>query len=317
MNHAQTRRAFTLVELLVVIAIIGILIGMLLPAVQQVRAAARRTACQNNLKQIGLALHNFHDTFNHFPPTCSSRTTNDYGYGWGTYILPYLEQNNAYDSINAALTLGLDPSGKNDADRVDATIVGGAGEIMPAYICPSDTLPNIKPNANPKYAEGKSNYLANLGHNYPGYAANRIDIIKPGGGFFERRHNIIRKMAEVYDGLSNTAMIGEAGGNPAGTIPEGDDSWFPVWAGDGQGGYSDQATGRWMRSSNVVNLENGGGPAEVPKVRELNRGFGSLHVGGAQFVFGDGAVHLITETIDPNIYRYLGEIEDGNVVSFP
>lgn len=109
LNTTLRRRAFTLIELLVVIAIIAILIALLLPAVQQAREAARRSSCKNNFKQIGLALHNYHDTMRIFPPGyCRAGTTTDNNFiGWGTFILPYIDQANLYNQIQSKGGFGL------------------------------------------------------------------------------------------------------------------------------------------------------------------------------------------------------------------
>ena len=134
-RKAIFQRGFTLIELLVVIAIIAILIGLLLPAVQQAREAARRTQCRNHLKQLGLALHNYHDTFRLFPPGYMSRfdaTGNDTGPGWGwvSCLLPQLEQSNLYNQIN--VNVGIE----------DATNVAVRVQKLPTLLCPSDTAPD-------------------------------------------------------------------------------------------------------------------------------------------------------------------------------
>src|SRR4051794_18084689 len=118
----RRRSGFTLIELLVVIAIIAILIALLVPAVQKVRAAAARSTCQNNIKQIGLALHNFHEVHHNFPT--GEAADNDKSFGWATYILPYIEQADLYNALAQEYTLFIDPSGRRDPNP--ATIKGAA-----------------------------------------------------------------------------------------------------------------------------------------------------------------------------------------------
>ncbi len=142
------KKAFTLVELLVVIAIIGILIGMLLPAVQMVREAARRTACANNVRQLSLACHNFVSSFGKFPQGAYSAIDDDAGndddgWGWGTYILPYVEQGNLYDNLDPRVS---DQPGvfRDTFDATGAIIVGG-DQVLSIFRCPSSDLENHAP----------------------------------------------------------------------------------------------------------------------------------------------------------------------------
>jgi len=134
MRYLLRRRGFTLVELLVVIAIIGVLIALLLPAVQQAREAARRMQCQNNLKQLGLSLHNYHDTFGKFPAGRYEDGNVSSQLGWGTMILPFLEQSALFDSIQAhgGMTTSSTWDTVADVRDIDAKVV------LEAFLCPSD-----------------------------------------------------------------------------------------------------------------------------------------------------------------------------------
>lgn len=297
----KQKQGFTLVELLVVIAIIGVLIALLLPAVQAAREAARRSQCSNNLKQIGLGLHNFHDVNGHFPPADSR--TNDNGYKWSVFILPYVEQNNLYETIKTGLT--IDPKGKvNSGNVCDCNRQNQAGgSRIEMYVCPSDTLPDQKPSSASTRKCGKSNYLASGG---PGISTN-----KTGNGFWDRRLAVFR-FRDVTDGLSNTIAVGEVSGDDTGSVP-GDQGWFPAWAGCRDHGNCERLF-RFTTTDRAINLRNGGGPAGTNDVTN-NSGFGSLHPTGAQFLFGDGSVHFLSETINTTTYVNLGRRNDGNVVS--
>jgi prepilin-type N-terminal cleavage/methylation domain-containing protein len=185
---SKSRRGFTLIELLVVIAIIAILIALLLPAVQQAREAARRTQCRNNLKQIGLALHNYHDSFNLFPPgyIVATNGLNYQGYGWGTMLLPSFDQAPLYNTIQTSL--GMVANGNLQANGTAMTVngTGRFAPILPGFRCPSDvgsdrvatldvattitgtTSTTVSGTTSPNFVNqnyGRSNYFGVVGFN--------------------------------------------------------------------------------------------------------------------------------------------------------
>src|SRR5438132_10712239 len=196
----KTRRGFTLIELLVVIAIIAVLIGLLLPAVQKVREAANLVSCKNNLKQIGLAMHHYHDSRGTFPvgyydPTPWPQTDNGPGWGWGAYLLPYLEQDNLYNQINFKLDVG-DP-----ANAVIRTT------FLKSFICPSDFTPALF-----TLTDGGTNSWELAPGNY--VACNGNDgcddfTTPPHTGPFLRTTKGLR-LADITDGLSNNLLIGDS-----------------------------------------------------------------------------------------------------------
>ena len=329
MNRIISRKGFTLIELLVVIAIIGVLIGLLLPAVQKVREAANRASCQNNLKQIGLALHNYHDAFKRFPPgyvDANTKTSADMGgtpdndlgpgWGWASFLLPNLEQGNVYDRINFSVGVGM---------GVNVQI---SQQPLRIFQCPSDGLQDAFPIydssfTNPIATVAHGNYVANngwpecfnnAGGNFPGGVGN--DGL-PGtkgsaanGPFFR---NSKTKIADVFDGMSNTIFVGERSSNHAPSTWTGavTGARCPAWMATlpytepytpPPGPSYDNADfdeAFILAHGNATHLPSADFPVYDPDT------FYSYHSGGANFLFGDGSIHFLAGNIDPGTYQAL------------
>jgi prepilin-type N-terminal cleavage/methylation domain-containing protein/prepilin-type processing-associated H-X9-DG protein len=333
-----TRRGFTLIELLVVIAIIAILIGLLVPAVQKVRAAAARAQCQNNLKQIGLALQGYHDNYRKFP--VGEFNDDNRNWGWGTAILPYIEQAPLWtalknDTVNFMIFVpGGGPniyagtSGYNADNNGGGTVNVTAGSaaanaVLPIYQCPSDVWP-----AQTTAGFGKTNYLANLGSDVSGFAAGAAwtSWTAPNGGtangvLLQANNNTTTwtvNIGMITDGTSNTAIVGEATANfnTTGTYAGTSGSlnltngggWyattatnsFPIWAG-GNPNFQGQGA-----QHNYFRLMSVNYPLNIKTGTVADRCFGSQHTGGANFVFCDGSVRFLSDGIDPNVYQAMG-----------
>lgn len=299
MNPAKhTRRGFTLIELLVVIAIIAILIALLLPAVQQAREAARRSQCKNNLKQIGLALHNYHETHRLFPPGwigvqpgVGPNAEYGSGWGWGTMILPYLDQSNLYNQINFNLDIN-DPA--QTAGVIDVS--------LPVFRCPSDPSPqtfDLEEEGSPgtvlaKLATG--NYIGVFGDE----ELDSCESVPAGStckstGLFYQNSNT--RFRDITDGTSQTVVVGERKTKP-------DLGWYSTW-----GGAVPEGAETFARILGATDH-----PPNDPAAHFDD--FSSHHVGGAQFLFGDGRVRFITENIDEGVYKSLSSIRGGEVTSF-
>jgi prepilin-type N-terminal cleavage/methylation domain-containing protein/prepilin-type processing-associated H-X9-DG protein len=279
------RSAFTLIELLVVIAIIAILIGLLLPAVQKIREAANRMKCANNLKQQALALHNYHDVNGSLPPAYKAPGFTP-GWGWSSYIMPFVEQDNLYSQM-----------------RVDNLIFGGGAnpaQVLPnhplainklsVFRCPSDPAPDRNPL---RLTFGMSNYRAVAGpKTYPFFFVDQ-DM---GGVMFQ---NSQIRLTDITDGTSQTLVVGEC------IFDEKTGKRACIWAGmtglrDGSIWISDVM---WWVDEATAQV-NGTAP----------QAFSSRHGNGAQFVFGDGSVRLFRTGTDPNIIRWLAGRDDGVIV---
>jgi prepilin-type N-terminal cleavage/methylation domain-containing protein/prepilin-type processing-associated H-X9-DG protein len=276
------RRGFTLVELLVVIAIIAALLGLLVPAVQKVREAAARIQCQNNLKQMGLALHSYHTAREYFPPGyvafasySDGATDTAPGWGWAAFLLPYLEQDNLYRQINFNQPIALCPA---------------AQAPVKLYLCPSDpVLPGAFPVpdafGSPITLAAPSSYSACVG-------GDESDTIGPAGqGVFFR--NSRTTFADITDGTSNTILVGERAWSNANG----------VWAGAITNGVIRRGQmnpcqpvvpGAWFPAATLVlshaHLNNA---LRDPDGSAGMDDFGSRHPGGSNFLFADGSVHFI------------------------
>jgi prepilin-type N-terminal cleavage/methylation domain-containing protein/prepilin-type processing-associated H-X9-DG protein len=299
------RSAFTLIELLVVIAIIAVLIGLLVPAVQQIRESADRTQCQNNLHQIGVALHTHVSDRKYFPsaytsPASTAAAPVQPGWGWATALLPYVEQKELYDLLNPDNA----PFG-NGANPVQAAAFAPAlatQTALPVYRCPSNAPPEV--NAQ-RFNHGTSNYRAVAGPNaFPNFA----DPQDMGGVMF---HNSRISVAMIADGTSNTLAVGECVFDMTASPPR----WGAIWVGmTGFDRTSPQGAGYGARISDVMwwvdqNTAVINGPAP--------QAFGSRHPGGALFCFCDGSVRFFLEGGDVNTLRYLAGRNDGIVVPLP
>ena len=286
-NRSKIIRGFTLVELLVVIAIIGVLIALLLPAVQQAREAARRIQCQNHLKQIGLAIHNYHDIHLALPPghvvqqsdsdwSGGSSDPNVESWGWGALILPFIEQGALYDRAG----IGKGTLLENVADPVALTPVA-------SYRCPSDTGPAV--GTGRVYTNwALSNYKGSYGHRHRAIQitptpAAQTGAILPIGGL--GTHDSLR-MRDITDGTSNTIAIGEVAWKRGDLFHQA-----AVWAGATRGKGGNATRDLYAGGRAAINHSNS-------VVNELVESFSSLHPGGAQFVLVDGSVHFISENID-------------------
>ena len=315
LHPARAARAgFTLIELLVVIAIIGVLVGLLLPAVQAAREAARRTQCTNNLKQIGLALQTYVDTHRVFPPGYVSYYKRDGsdpgtaeddigpGWAWGSMILPQMEQQPTFNAINFSVTLTLPDNATAQLMRINA------------YLCPSDSPKPTVPvrnegNTETVYTVGTSNYVGVYGTGEIGAAPGR------GNGTFYRNSRI--GLQEITDGTSGTMVVGERSHNLS----------YVTWTGRAVGGWlfktssfedgTDQFAAEPEESFTMVlgpvGLENGPRTPNHPEAHVED--YWSRHPGGVNFAFGDGSVRYIKSSITPSVFQALATRAGNEVVS--
>ncbi len=302
------RGGFTLIELLVVIAIIAILIALLLPAVQQAREAARRTECKDHLKQIGLALHNYHDTFRTFPPgyvDLRGSTTpipdNDGHWAWTAFILPYIDQAPLFNRLNP---------GPLTATQAITQFRAEMQTRYDVFRCASDTGPNFhNPSTDPGYAiETTSNANTGLAlTNYVGTNNNTNVRQRPATnpkngtsgaiGAFYRDGSV--RFRDLTDGSSNTIMVGERA-HQIGGIRMSAGTLLATRDANGNGPAAQDASASWNQGlmSIVATVKYPINVVLTGPNTERSAAFSSLHEGGAQFLLGDGSVRFISENVD-------------------
>jgi prepilin-type N-terminal cleavage/methylation domain-containing protein/prepilin-type processing-associated H-X9-DG protein len=305
------RYAFTLVELLVVIAIIGVLVALLLPAVQAAREASRRASCTNNLKQIGLALQNYHSTFNVFPV---ARNPYPLVHSSLARLLPYCEQANAQNLVDFGKPLS------------DAANVQASQAVIGMFVCPSDGAGGRVPGM----PDAGSNYVANNGTGTVGYG-----LIASGDGVFTQSNQGFRSLT---DGSSNTVAFSESilgiGVASTGSVPNdpkrevlevpGGNDTTPSACESGSGTWSGKRGGKWIDGHYGNTLYNHYYP---PNAKQWDCGNGShnkglstarsFHPGGVNANYCDGSVSFIANTVDIAVWRAIATRSSGEVAERP
>jgi prepilin-type N-terminal cleavage/methylation domain-containing protein/prepilin-type processing-associated H-X9-DG protein len=343
----RTRRlGFTLIELLVVIAIIAVLISLLLPAVQSAREAARRAQCTNNLKQIGLALHNYHQAIGAFPPGGIDDTSwNGTWWNWLAFILPQLEQQNIYNSINFSVP---NISVATNAQATSDPNYTAWHSVINTYLCPSDDVGSgimdnmeavcINPltgnNYNP-FSAAVTCYVGNTGDMRTGNPTWDYYSLDTGpdlesnlswgcngafrGIFGECSNGRCITIAQITDGTSNTFMAGENSPNMNGAL---------IWA-DGDATYSSTVIPlNWKMNlkdnqvdpadgtvCSIAQYNNPTGALHCWRNETGTYGFRSWHPGGANFTMADGSVRWIKQSTSPRTYNALGTRASGEIIS--
>jgi prepilin-type N-terminal cleavage/methylation domain-containing protein/prepilin-type processing-associated H-X9-DG protein len=300
-NRAERRAGFTLIELLVVIAIIGVLIALLLPSVQAAREAARRGSCLNNLKQIGLAMHNYHAANNSFPigyvawPNTNLNVTSP-GWGWGSAILPTMEQTPLYNAANLALPIE------------DPTNLTARTTALNVFTCPTDHFTGLitvsDVNSAPIAQAWSTSYTACFGRD--------VNIAKnPTGGNGLFMCNLAFGVKDITDGTSQTIMVGERGC----LLTQA------PWAGSINGGVLRITPGSPSKSTAtktapiepLARADTGGGLSDNLFFDPDD--FYSPHPAGLNYLMADGSVKFIKTSINANIYGDLASRNQGEIVS--
>ncbi len=330
MNRRNVRQSgFTLIELLVVIAIIAVLIALLLPAVQQAREAARRTQCKNNHKQIGLALHNYHDTFLRFP-SGGEFMAQQWAHSWRVSILPYVDQSSIYNGWNFSFG---DQGWVGDGNNPNGALV--AGKKMAWLVCPSSSLPDSLV-LNNSYATGtvhEASYFGIAGAAPGGkftyidsnnYLYTGLPYTVTGYGYVSSRgmlpNALCTNIRDCTDGTSNTMIVGEISGyvwdsthTTKGDVRPGVGWGWTMGSYPGPFDYFNvcNVTIAYAPNGNYLNQIGSypGNPTFATNVPLT-----SFHTGGAHVLLTDGSVRFISNNIDINTLTYLAVRDDGQVL---
>jgi prepilin-type N-terminal cleavage/methylation domain-containing protein/prepilin-type processing-associated H-X9-DG protein len=341
--HRQIRSAFTLIELLVVIAIIAILIGLLLPAVQKIREAAARVQCQNNLKQLGLALHEYHSTNNIFPTGCNHPVSSP---NWRVWLLPYLEENGLFTATNAQAWM-LNPttnvySGGNSFDGITSGYTNGAavlsGLVVKVYACPASHMPTNPTNPNNQHGGQVHAYIGISGASPDpvgrdvGYTCTTTmyaNMVFANTGMLIANFGV--RLTDCTDGTSNTLMVGEQSGS-VGTSDNYRNSYVGGWAGAAMdGNYNGDTTGPhtqplgvWCPTASgkynayttgitVVTSKNNSKTASSINsfTYSANTILNSSHTGGINGAMADGSVRFISDNVTFTTFQAVCSRNDG------
>lgn len=337
----RLRGGFTLVELLVVIAIIGILVALLLPAVQAAREAARRMQCSNNLKQIGLSLHNFHDTYKRFPPGSANNRQplgsltggHRWGASWMVYILPYIEQQNVFDKAYTPM------DEQYNSTLIRQTIGDLAGRpTFNAYRCPSSALARTHCVSTTSPGSMIADYVGIAGtiNNFGGIgsSAHTNTPYGPAGRNGMLGYNTKNRFADMSDGSSSTMMVGECGawlfenattkrdyrpssqhGFAMGCAGNNNNSEIPP--NNGNGRIFNTTTLRYLINPAPTGVHNNSCGDGVCQNAGNNTPLRSEHPGGVQTAFGDGSVQFLSQTTTVQVLARYAARNDGTTVQAP
>jgi prepilin-type N-terminal cleavage/methylation domain-containing protein/prepilin-type processing-associated H-X9-DG protein len=317
-THPTRRRGFTLIELLVVIAIIAILIGLLLPAVQKVREAAARSKCQNNLKQIGVALHAYESAYQTFP---TGNTNGTVTANWKVRLFPFLEQGNVYTQINLA--------------NVNTSTVLNKLTI-PVWACPSSNLPtnptdavyNNGTNVSTLIGHQATCYQGIMGAANPDPAGRTTGVIyqqtRYGGGWWANTGMLIPnqtvRITDASDGTSNTIVVAEQSGRVGTTDLR--NRYYSPWGGCTLGGQVSSWSGDldgWQMGLTCVVYQNNRQTtaAGANQVYLPNTILNSFHTGGINVAMGDGSVRFVTDSVTLATFQAACSRNDGVVNNLP